>query len=413
MSTKSKSIETVTAAKPTLKLESSATTSFELVRFDELTQLPELYRHRDQAELKAGLDALIDSLIVEGQLTPIEYYIDELGRKVVLSGHRRLEAIMELIKRNEWPPDKPIKAQRVEGNPADFVCRSIADNIQRKAMTDTGTLAAVKAGIGAKASYTRLAAALGLPLSTFQRYAALARNEQMAAHVEAGDIGFSDAVKLLTQAENVNEVDQFLADFRSVVTITKGVIEEKADRFRDRTGKDLPAADRTVKKNLEAHVIKGWLSQLKDGKRIKAKEAIWTFAARIENNELIVPAVRLNLNDAPYDRIRKTAMRMNRLSQDLKPILKRRELESATSADDGIGQADLDYLESAGVKADDVREEMRRQEEARKAEVKDAEYGTVEKRGQDDAPAVAVPGVDQEEADDEIENVSNDEELED
>jgi ParB/Sulfiredoxin domain len=211
------------------KFQSTATTAFVTVALGELKIIQEKYRHRDDEEAKSGLKELADSILTEGQLTPIEFFVDDRGVKVLICGHRRVLAMKLLVGRNEpgWTEQTLVKAQESKGSPEDHVIRSIADNVNRRSLSDRGILSAVRVAIAAKAQHTRIAVALGIPLTTFERYAALARNDQMRTHVENSDIGFSDAIKLLQAAEKANRVDQFLSEFKSIVAILGGKIAKK------------------------------------------------------------------------------------------------------------------------------------------------------------------------------------------
>src|SRR5262245_37518440 len=59
---------------------------------NEFVLKPELYCHRDQEELKNRdrLKPLMDSLIVEGLRTPVEFFRDEAGNAIPTRGHRRI-----------------------------------------------------------------------------------------------------------------------------------------------------------------------------------------------------------------------------------------------------------------------------------------------------------------------------------
>src|SRR5437867_3255557 len=80
----------------------AATTKRTKVRLNELQIDLDRYCHRDPQELTPEkLGPLMASIAVEGLQVPVEYYLDEQGRKVPTKGHRRLSACRILADRNQ------------------------------------------------------------------------------------------------------------------------------------------------------------------------------------------------------------------------------------------------------------------------------------------------------------------------
>jgi hypothetical protein len=73
------------------KRETQAETRPTKVRLCDFVLQPERYSHRSKEQFKKErLQALMDSLVSEGQQVPIEFFRDKDGRPVVLKGHRRV-----------------------------------------------------------------------------------------------------------------------------------------------------------------------------------------------------------------------------------------------------------------------------------------------------------------------------------
>ena len=109
----------------------------------------------------------------------------------------------------------------------------------------------------------------------------------------------------------------------------------------------------------------------------------------------------LDANTADYDRLVKVATKLYRVVNDLKPILKKRELEAKANDDAGEGEAELEYMKSAGLNiAATLEAELEAKKLARAAEVRDPEYGKVEPSPVAPIEVVRVPDTEEEETED-------------
>src|SRR5438045_753675 len=72
------------------------------VPLDQLVLDQERFCHRDPTALiEEVLQSLMISLVEEGQQVPIEFYVDEDGRKILVKGHRRVAAMRLLAEKNK------------------------------------------------------------------------------------------------------------------------------------------------------------------------------------------------------------------------------------------------------------------------------------------------------------------------
>jgi hypothetical protein len=126
-----------------------ATTRPTMVPLNELVLQPERYSHRDPVELtdRDRLEPLMNSLIVDGQLDAIEYFIGPHGEKVVDRGNRRISAMRMLGADNvpNFTATMPVKAEEVvNAKPTDLLVRSVMDNMNRKTLSSVEQIRAAK-----------------------------------------------------------------------------------------------------------------------------------------------------------------------------------------------------------------------------------------------------------------------------
>ena len=108
----------------------------------------DMYCHRDPAiftykdEETNAAKQMVDSLTIEGQETPVEYYVDqETGAKIQIKGFRRTHACWSAIKLQIDPAifykEMPLIAVEVSSvDQIDYLTRSIEDNTVRKDLSD-------------------------------------------------------------------------------------------------------------------------------------------------------------------------------------------------------------------------------------------------------------------------------------
>src|SRR5512135_746240 len=76
------------------------------IRLDQIDRdkLKQVYCHRSSEELTGdSTQSLVESLVSEGQLTPIEYYRDRDGAAILVRGYRTVEAHHQIIERKLDP----------------------------------------------------------------------------------------------------------------------------------------------------------------------------------------------------------------------------------------------------------------------------------------------------------------------
>ena len=321
---------------------------------DCIKQLPSLYRHRDDADLdpkKEAMRALEKSLITEGQREPILVIRvgraggeDELSQ---ITGHRRVAALRHLAETNVpgFTHDMPVRVREyLDGTPQDHLLWSVADNVMRESIDEIHRLKAVIMLIGNGVDHARIKANLNLPDSTFERYRRLALSPWMLDHVEKNEIGLTDAHQLLEAAGGNGgalALEHLRKDLARLVAVAKTKIQDKREELAERH-KELKGSEAMVKSYFPAHLVKKWVLDLKQGRRIQGR-AKFVYGATIETDKigkkLIIPAVSLYLVEQNLEPLAEVIVRLDRTIKDAKPqvnaLARQRHALAAYGEDDG------------------------------------------------------------------------------
>jgi ParB-like chromosome segregation protein Spo0J len=364
----------------------NATTRRTKVRLDELKFDLARYCHRDEEALKEeNLAPLMQSLILEGQLVPIEFFTNAEGEKELLGGHRRVTALRTLADKNvpRFTRDMEVEANEVlDATPQDLLVLSIADNAVRQDLGRDERIRVSKKLHDAGVQVERAARAMGVSVKTYERDLLIARHGWMFQHVIDKSIEPSNAIELLTEAEKAGRVNELKEDLGSWVAKQKETIRQKEKLRKAKEGKELRPAEKEVKRLMPKHLVAHWLELLRSKKRLD-EDAEQTYAAGIdsESEQLHISAVTLHLARAPLGVLAEVASKLSQLSKQLAPYLKKRheQEKGGKTSQEAAAAYDYDYLQNLGL--DDVAKEL--EERAQQAQQPDGEADP----GRDQQPA--------------------------
>jgi hypothetical protein len=308
---------------------------------DRIKQRPSHYRHRDAADLdpkKEAMQALEKSLITEGQREPVLVIrIVPLGGIVPPDGvdefeqitaHRRVAALRHLAETNVpgFTLDMPVRVREIlDGTPQDHLLWSVADNVLRESLDEIHRLKATIMLINSGVDHARIKANLKLSDSTFERYRRLAQSPWMLGHVEQNEIGLTDAHQLLEVAGGnggAAALEHLRKDLAHLVAVAKTKIQDKREELAERQ-KDLKGSEALVKSHFQAYLVKKWVLDLKQGRRIQGR-AKFVYPATIETDKLgkklIIPAVSgVYLVEKNLEQLAEIVVKLDRVLKDVKP----------------------------------------------------------------------------------------------
>lgn len=364
--------------KEVLELATKARVERKEAQLDQLQMKPEHYCHRAEVELsRTTLKPLMDSLALEGLQTPVEVYAEAKGQLVVVKGHRRVMA-MRLLADDNHPSFKHNMSVQVhvvlDATPEDLTLRSILDNETRKNFSPIERIQVVaklhKAGVPVQ----RAAAALGVGTKTFERDRLVAEQPWMLRLILEACIVPTTAVALLEIAKSTSRFAELEADLNQWCAETKKKIEERRTRRQKlKDGSDLRPAERLVKHYMTKELVQRWITQLRNGERFDG-QVVWDFAGGFdpETNELVLEGIRLNVANAPLDRLVRVGAKLGRIYQDVVTSLKKRRLiEKSIGAQDAVeDEADdtlaADFLRREGL--EDLVDELETEQDAERGD---------------------------------------------
>ena len=243
----------------------------------------------------------------------------------------------------------------LDGTPQDHLLWSVADNVLRESIDEIHRLKSAIMLIDSGVDHARIKANLKLSDSTFERYRRLAQSPWMLGHVEQNEIGLTDAHQLLEVAGGNGgalALEHLRKDLARLVAVAKTKIQDKREELAERH-KELKGSEAMVKSYFPAHLVKKWVLDLKQGRRIQGR-AKFVYGATIETDKigkkLIIPAVSLYLVEQNLEPLAEVIVRLDRTLKDGKPqvnALARQRL-ALTSYQDDDSPADF---ASAGLDA--------------------------------------------------------------
>jgi ParB-like chromosome segregation protein Spo0J len=305
------------------------------IPLDQIKQMPEEYRHRADADLdrdKDSMQALMKSLTTEGQKDPVLVYKfvakDGTVSYILVAGHRRLQALTLLAEANVpgFSMSMEVKACEIlDGHRHDYLLWSVADNVIREQIDELHRVKAALLLLSKGVDHTRIRVNLKLSDSTFERYRRLAQSPWMFGHVERNEIGLTDA-HLLLEAAGGNggavALEHLRKDLARLVAVAKTKIQDKREELAERQ-KDLKGSEALVKSYFQAYLVKKWVLDLKQGRRIQAR-AKFVYPATIETDKLgkklIIPAVSgVYLIEKNLEQLAEIVVKLDRVLKDVKP----------------------------------------------------------------------------------------------
>lgn len=333
----------------------SAETFATTARLDELVLDPERYSHRLDAAF--GKDALADlkkSLLLEGIQVPIEYFVDELTRKVVIKGHRRVLTARELAEEGapNFSFDMDVPAIELRASTVhDRLVRSISDNCQRHDFSKIERVQAAKRMFDASVDEDRAAWALGYSVKSYNRDLLVARHPWMFQHVMDNSLVLSTAVKLLEAAKSSTQRELLKEGIDAFVADRKREIRELDRRRRAEKGEGLSDAEKYVKKFVTAELLKLWVLCLGD---VRPLDVVTDhhFGAEFDavTGKVKIPAVSLDVLKAPLEKVALIAATLHSTNAAIVEVLKRRRHEQDQDPLRSPGSlVDLDFVRSLGL----------------------------------------------------------------
>lgn len=356
--------------------EPRAVTRPVMVRLDQLVLIPERFCHRDPAELddSARLRPLADSILANGLQVPIEYFMDDQGRKVVDSGHRRTSALRLLARegRPGYTADMEVPGVQVSGaTPQQLLLRSVADNCNRLTLSQTERIRAAKTLADNNVSAAEAAKAFAISEKQLGRDLLIAQHDWMYQLVVTNAITPSNASRLLEAAVTEKRVTELEADLKDWVGATERRIAEDK-----RKKKDLTAAQQLVKTYLTPALLNHWVAQLKRKERFTAAPAgqvDFEVGIHPKSNTVSIGGTEINLMEVPLPKLAEIVGEVESAKKVMLTYLKSRRAVEAMGPQDVARQESenptgLELLrqEGLGDLADEV--ELKRMEDSENAQ---------------------------------------------
>ena len=256
------------------------------VYLDEIDReaMKHVFNHRDKADMAWGmgdekdekkqndLRSLAESLLEEGQLTPIEFYRDEQGRAVLVRGYRVVEAYHQIIDRELDPArcclHMPLLAVQLSGGrEADYLVRAVASNEVHRHLSETAKYTVAEMMLRQGVPAIRAARALAVSPSLFARYIRRYHNPWMLEHVAADHLTLTDADALLEAAGTTNSFQELKTAFQAIVEQVEAhikVLRAKAKLTKQKWDEEKQGKVKYYTKD----EIKDWCKALKEEKPI-------------------------------------------------------------------------------------------------------------------------------------------------
>ena len=347
---------------------------------------------------------MVDSLQLEGQQVPVEYYVDpETDNKIVLRGYRRLEAIKIVIERQFQPDrfheDMEISAIEVESPMGyqDHLVRSVCDNEVRKGLDDDEKLLAAEKMLNAGVSSSRAARALGISATHFARYQRRINSPSMREHIAKGHLTPTDADNLLEAANRVNRVKELERDFNRIVakiedhiaSLRSEAIKNQNEFKEDKLG--------IVSKHFNSGQVRQWIKDIRESKSLDwsadPKASGWTYECSFDPKEgkIKIQGLSMDAHRMSYQDLGQLSGKLWCFSRKLENFWKKKQAEQQiwASADQEQDEDLIEYF--ARHKADDLANDLRKKAAKARGE-SDPSHGWVVPRQEESiASVIQVP----------------------
>ena len=312
------------------------------IRLDQIdrTTLKQVYCHRDEKELVSGtaMEALVESIVSEGQITPVEFYRDSAGQAILIQGYRIVEAHYQILGRqldpDHFSEDMEIPAVEISGGAeVDYLLRAIASNEVRANLSEEAKYTVAVLLLERKVSSTRAARAMGISTTQFRRYIKRWHNQWILPYVKADYISISEADLYLEEAGKTNAYKLLQTGLERVYGQVKDHIVRKQEQAKV-TKEKLPKAVVSGKTYLKAAKVKQQvLDALKEQKPINVKlnldtgvgttttkDSTFEFECKLDEKDGKLKITGLNgktLNSLTYADLGAISFKLNTLAEEV------------------------------------------------------------------------------------------------
>jgi hypothetical protein len=349
------------------------------------------WRDDDGSEMKL----LVESLVLEGQQVPVEYFIDPAtGKKTVIRGTRRIEALLTAIRLKLDParfhPQMLVAAIEVESDRGhvDYLVRSICDNQVRVALTDDEKLNAAEKMLKAGVSSPRAARALGMSATHFGRYLRRLASPAVREHIAKQNLTATDGDNVLAVAASHGRQKEAEQDLEGVVAaITSHIAMAKAKAVENQEDFDDKKLGR-VSKYIRPEQLKRWVEDIKAGRRFtwapsSDGEGSFSFECKFDPKEgkIKIQALSRDLHRTSYEDVGQLAAKLTRAAEQVTGFFLKKKVEKDLWKDSPAEQEQglIDFFKKHG--ADDLAADLERKAAAARGEA-DPDHGKAEPRAE-------------------------------
>lgn len=346
---------------------------------------------------------MVESLQLEGQQVPVEYYVDsETGTKILLRGYRRIEAIWIAIDRRFQPDrfyeDMEISAIEVESPTGylEYLVRSVSDNEVRLGLTDDEKILAAEKMLKAGVSSSRAAHALGMSPTHFARYQRRINSPCMCEHIAKGHLTATDADNLLEAASRVNRVKELEQNFdRNVAKIEDHIASLRAEAIKNQNEFKEDKLG-IVSKHFDSGHVRQWIKDIGESKSLdwsaNPKASGWTYECSFDPKEgkIVIGALKADMHRMPRENVGQLAYKFSSMAKYLENFFLKKQAEEAIWKDQVQDDEDLvKYYSRLG--AADLADELQEKVKSARGET-DPSHGQVAPRQEESiASVIQVP----------------------
>ncbi len=369
-----------------------------------------LFCHRMADALKYSdadgdpMKLMVESLQLEGQQVPVEYYVDsETGTKILLRGYRRIEAIWIAIERRFQPDrfyeDMEISAIEAESPTGylEYLVRSVSDNELRLGLTDDEKILAAEKMLTAGVSSSRAAHALGMSATHFARYQRRLNSPIMREHIAKGHLTATDADNLLEAANRVNRVKELEQNFdRNVVKIKDHIAGLRAEAIKNQNEFKEDKLG-IVSKHFNSGQVRQWIKDIGESKSLDwsadPKASGWTYECSFDpkSGKIKIQGLSMDAHRMSYQDLGQLSGKFSCLAHKVENFWKKKQAEQQiwASADQEQDEDLIEYF--ARHKADDLANDLRKKAAQARGE-SDPSHGRVVPRQEESiASVIQVP----------------------